>query len=173
MNWIWPVWGGPFRTPPIQHPITVGWVLLKVLETIWRLFLVVVVAVALAVGGAFALGLVESAQMEARERSITKAAASIAQRAGRCAKLQIDPGPGANRIRITVQFEVDRSGALTAAPKAVRNTGIDSENAKFEKIVADQAVDTIAKCAPYDGLPDSLYDDANTAKIVMRYKLAD
>lgn len=50
MNWISRIWGGPFRTPPLQHPITVGWVLLKLLETIWRLLLIVVILAAL-VGG--------------------------------------------------------------------------------------------------------------------------
>lgn len=43
------VWGGPFKTPPLQHPITVGWVLLKLFETMWRLFLMLV-AIAAAVG---------------------------------------------------------------------------------------------------------------------------
>lgn len=50
MNWISRIWGGPFRTPPLQHPITVGWVLLKLFETIWRLLLIVVI-VAVLVGG--------------------------------------------------------------------------------------------------------------------------
>jgi hypothetical protein len=51
MNWVSRVWGGPFRTPPLQHPITVGWVLLKLLETIWRVFLLALVAIALLIGG--------------------------------------------------------------------------------------------------------------------------
>lgn len=50
MSWASRVWGGPFRTPPLQHPITVGWVLLKILETIWRLVLVIAL-VAAAIGG--------------------------------------------------------------------------------------------------------------------------
>ena len=50
MRWLARVWGGPFKTPPLQQPITVGWVLLKLLETIWRLFLVVFIVAALAGG---------------------------------------------------------------------------------------------------------------------------
>lgn len=46
MSWVSSVWGGPFKTPSLQHPITVGWVLLKLFETIWRLFLIVAAAAA-------------------------------------------------------------------------------------------------------------------------------
>lgn len=41
------IWNGPFKAPAIQHPITVGWVLLKILETVWRLVLIVVLLAAL------------------------------------------------------------------------------------------------------------------------------
>jgi hypothetical protein len=52
MGWPRKVWDGPFKTPPLAQPITVGWVLLKVFETIWRLSLVLCVVIAL-----FAIGI--------------------------------------------------------------------------------------------------------------------
>lgn len=46
MGWIRSVWDGPFKTPP-QQPVTVGWALLKLFETIWRLLLIVILLIAL------------------------------------------------------------------------------------------------------------------------------
>jgi hypothetical protein len=46
MGWIRRVWDGPFKTPP-QQPITVGWALLKLFETLWRLLLIVILLIAL------------------------------------------------------------------------------------------------------------------------------
>lgn len=48
MSWIRGVWDGPFKTPP-QEPITVGWALLKLFETLWRLLLIVIALIALVV----------------------------------------------------------------------------------------------------------------------------
>lgn len=46
MGWIRAVWDGPFKTPP-QEPITVGWALLKLFETLWRLLVIVILLIAL------------------------------------------------------------------------------------------------------------------------------
>jgi hypothetical protein len=46
MGWIHRVWDGPFKTPQ-QQPITVGWALLKLFETLWRFLLVVLLMIAL------------------------------------------------------------------------------------------------------------------------------
>jgi hypothetical protein len=45
MGWIRTIWDGPFKAPP-QETITVGWALLKLFETVWRLFLIVILLVA-------------------------------------------------------------------------------------------------------------------------------
>ena len=45
MGWIRTVWDGPFKTPQ-QQPITVGWALLKLFETVWRLLVIVVLLIA-------------------------------------------------------------------------------------------------------------------------------
>jgi hypothetical protein len=40
------IWNGPFVAPPVPAPVTVGWVLLKICETIWR-FVVAVISAAI------------------------------------------------------------------------------------------------------------------------------
>ena len=40
------VWDGPFKTPRLEQPISVGWVLLKILETVWRAVIIVLLLVA-------------------------------------------------------------------------------------------------------------------------------
>lgn len=40
------VWDGPFKTPQLEQPISVGWVLLKILETLWRAVVVLLLLIA-------------------------------------------------------------------------------------------------------------------------------
>lgn len=47
MSILGKVWGGPFKAPPMVQPVSVGWVFLKILETVWRALLVVCALVAL------------------------------------------------------------------------------------------------------------------------------
>jgi len=51
MHWLRGVWDGPFRTPPLAQPITVGWVVLKLFETLWRLLLIACILIGLAIVG--------------------------------------------------------------------------------------------------------------------------
>jgi len=44
------VWGGPFKAPPMVQPVSVGWVFLKILETVWRLFIIVCASLVLLLG---------------------------------------------------------------------------------------------------------------------------
>ena len=39
LDWLKIVWNGPFHIGPLSQPVSVGDVLLKVLETIWRAFI--------------------------------------------------------------------------------------------------------------------------------------
>lgn len=51
MGWLRKIWDGPFKTPQLAQPIAVGWVLLKLFETVWRLFLILCLLAALAIFG--------------------------------------------------------------------------------------------------------------------------
>lgn len=73
-----------------------------------------------------------------------------------CAARQPTLGPGADRIRVTVNLRLDRSGRLSRPPSLVRTSGVDEDNAKFEDLAYDQAVAVFRACSPLR-LPEELY----------------
>ena len=78
-----------------------------------------------------------------------------------CADRQINPGPGASKIKVKLHLVLSRAGGLTRAPDVVSTSGVDDDNAKFEERVKDLAVATFKGCAPLSGLPQELYQTAN------------
>ena len=90
-----------------------------------------------------------------------------------CANRQVDPGPGANRIRVTLNVRLNRSGRLNGPPRVVRTTGVDDENSRYEERVKDLAVAAYTGCAPLTGLPPDLYKTAKGgwSNINMTYRL--
>ncbi|HEU0310543.1 MAG TPA: hypothetical protein VFR36_04925 [Sphingomicrobium sp.] len=90
-----------------------------------------------------------------------------------CADRQVDPGPGANRIRVTLNIRLAKSGRLIGAPQVVRTSGIDDENARYEERVKDLAVAAYRGCAPLTGLPPELYQtpQGGWSNINMTYRL--
>ncbi|MCM8558420.1 hypothetical protein [Sphingomicrobium sediminis] len=84
-------------------------------------------------------------------------AAVIQRQVQPCANRQIDPGPGANRIRVVMQLNLTRDGRLSRTPRVVRTEGVTPDNARYEQRVRDLAVAAYQGCAPYDGLPPELY----------------
>jgi hypothetical protein len=73
-----------------------------------------------------------------------------------CAARQSTLGPGADRIRVTVNLRLDRSGRLSRPPALVRTSGVDEDNARFEDLAYDQAVTVFRQCSPLR-LPAELY----------------
>jgi len=90
-----------------------------------------------------------------------------------CADRQVDPGPGANRIRVTLNIKLSRSGRLIGVPQVIRTTGVDDENARYEERVKDLAVAAYRGCAPLTGLPPELYQtpQGGWSNINMTYRL--
>lgn len=90
-----------------------------------------------------------------------------------CADRQVNPGPGANRIRVTLNLRLSRAGRLSRPPEVVRTTGVDDENARYEDRVKDLAVAAYVGCAPLAGLPPELYQTAQGgwSNINMTYRL--
>jgi hypothetical protein len=90
-----------------------------------------------------------------------------------CADRQVDPGPGANRIRVTLNIKLTKSGRLIGAPQVVRTSGVDDENARYEERVKDLAVAAYRGCAPLTGLPPELYQtpQGGWSNINMTYRL--
>jgi hypothetical protein len=90
-----------------------------------------------------------------------------------CADRQVDPGPGANRIRVTLNLKLSKSGRLRGSPSVVRTSGVDDENARYEERVKDLAVAAYTGCSPLTGLPSDLYQtpQGGWSNINMTYRL--
>ena len=78
-----------------------------------------------------------------------------------CADRQVNPGPGASRIKAKLHLVLNRSGRLTSPPQVIGTSGVDDDNSRYEERVKDLAVSIISGCAPLTGLPQNLYQTAN------------
>lgn len=99
--------------------------------------------------------------------------AAIRRQVQPCANRQVNPGPGASRIKVRLQLRLNRDGSLATAPRVVSASGVDDENSRYEKRVADLAIAAYTGCAPMRGLPDELYRTAKGgwSNIAIIYKL--
>ncbi|KQU47296.1 cell envelope biogenesis protein TolA [Sphingomonas sp. Leaf339] len=89
-----------------------------------------------------------------------------------CANRQVNPGPGAERIRVAINLRLNRDGTLAGRPRVVGHTGVDDENQRYVDRVDDLAIATFTGCSPLRGLPDELYDVQNGwSNFTLRYKL--
>jgi outer membrane biosynthesis protein TonB len=99
-------------------------------------------------------------------------AAAIARQVQPCADRQVNPGPGAERIRTAINLRLNRDGSLAAPPRVIGQTGIDDENRRYAARVADLAIATFVGCAPLRGLPQELYDvPRGWSNFTMNYSL--
>ena len=83
--------------------------------------------------------------------------AAIKRQIQPCANRQVNPGPGANQIRVKLNLRLNRDGSLARMPAVVDTTGVTAENARYEDRVTDLAIAAYKGCAPLHGLPDDLY----------------
>ena len=89
-----------------------------------------------------------------------------------CADRQVKPGPGAERIIVTIRLRLNRDGSLSANPQVTGHSGVDAENNRYQDRVDDNAIATFKGCAPLRGLPAELYDVPNGwSNFSLRYKL--
>lgn len=90
-----------------------------------------------------------------------------------CADRQVNPGPGASRIVVTIRLRLNRDGTLIGRPTvAEAHGGVDDENRRYVDAVDRNAVATFMGCAPLRGLPPELYDVPRGWKTFsLRYKL--
>ena len=119
-------------------------------------------------GDDFLKGIKESVSDSPKPAAATfsaSAVAGIAQAIRRqvqpCANRQVNPGPGSNRIRVTLHLRLSRGGRLVTPPEVVRVQGVNDENERYVDRVKDLAVATFVGCAPLTGLPPELYKTAN------------
>lgn len=96
----------------------------------------------------------------------------IKQQIQPCADRQVNPGPGAERIRVTMRLRINRDGTLAARPTIEGHDGVDADNARYQRQVDDRAIASFMGCQPLRGLPPDLYDVPNGwNNFLYRYKL--
>jgi len=97
---------------------------------------------------------------------------AIARQIQPCADRQIYPGPGSERIITPIILSLNRDGSLKARPRVGEQRGLDDENSRYARRVADLAVNAFVSCAPLRGLPLELYDvPRGWANFTMNYRL--
>ncbi|MDB5692101.1 MAG: cell envelope biosis protein TolA [Alphaproteobacteria bacterium] len=99
--------------------------------------------------------------------------AAIKRQIQPCANRQVNPGPGANQIRVRLNLRLNRDGSLARTPNVVGTSGVTTENGRYEDRVKDLAVAAYVGCAPLRGLPDELYQTpkGGWGNINMNYNL--
>ena len=100
-------------------------------------------------------------------------AASIKRQIQPCADQQPFIGDGANRIQLSLNLRLDRSGRLLGPPTLVGSpSGVDDDNSRYVDIVKDQARRVFAACTPLR-LPAELYQtpSGGWGNITIRYKV--
>lgn len=99
--------------------------------------------------------------------------AAIKRQIQPCANRQVNPGPGANEIKVTLNVRLNRDGSLVGTPRVVRTAGVTSENSRYEDRVRDLAVAAYVGCSPLHDLPEDLYQTpkGGWSNINMTYNL--
>ncbi|HEY1604013.1 MAG TPA: cell envelope biogenesis protein TolA [Allosphingosinicella sp.] len=99
--------------------------------------------------------------------------AAIQRQVQPCANRQVNPGPGANQIKVKLNLRLNRDGSLAQKPTVVNTAGLTSENARYEDRVKDLAIAAYVGCSPLRDLPEDLYQTpkGGWANFNMTYKL--
>ncbi len=69
----------------------------------------------------------------------------------------VNPGPGAERIRVTLRLHYNRDGTLAAPPEIQGHSGVDAGNAGYLTRLDDQLTTVFRNC-PLRDMPPALYD---------------
>jgi outer membrane biosynthesis protein TonB len=99
--------------------------------------------------------------------------AAIQRQIQPCANRQVNPGPGADTIRVKLHLRLNRDGSLAQTPRVVGTSGVSGENSRYEDRVKDLAIAAYIGCSPLQGLPAELYQTpkGGWGDINMNYKL--
>ncbi|HEX5183837.1 MAG TPA: cell envelope biogenesis protein TolA [Allosphingosinicella sp.] len=100
-------------------------------------------------------------------------AAAIQRQIQPCANRQVNPGPGADQIKVALHLRLNRDGSLAQKPTVLGTTGVTAGNSRYEDRVKDLAIAAYVGCAPLRDLPDNLYQtpQGGWSSIKMTYKL--
>lgn len=92
------------------------------------------------------------------EKAVADIGAAIKRQVQPCADRQVKPGPGVERIQVTVRLRLNKNGSLAGRPVVAGVSGDDDENSRYLERVKEMAVASFIGCAPLKGLPAELYD---------------
>ena len=108
-------------------------------------------------------------------QSLASIQAAIQRQIQPCANRQVNPGPGANRIKVRLNIRLNRNGTLARRPTVMSTSGVTDENARYEERVKDLAIASYTGCSPLKGLPEDLYSTpkGGWSNLVMNYSLPD
>ncbi len=81
------------------------------------------------------------------------------------------PGPGSNLIISKLRLQMRPDGSFAARPELRGQSGINAENQRYARRVAELAASAMTACAPYE-LPEALYE-GGWKDIIINYKLPD
>lgn len=90
-----------------------------------------------------------------------------------CANRQVNPGPGANEIVVTLNIRLNRDGSLAGRPRVMGTRGVNDGNSRYEDRVKDLAIASYVGCSPLRGLPEDLYQTpkGGWSNLAMTYRL--
>lgn len=66
--------------------------------------------------------------------------------------------PEPEKLRVVLEFELNRDGTLVSAPRVENALQINLSGNQFWKVAEREAIAAVVKCAPYDFLPLDQYD---------------
>lgn len=101
-------------------------------------------------------------------------AAAIRRQIQPCVAHQAKPGPGAERIVVTLALHLNRDGSLATAPEVVGSpSGVDDQNRPYVGPVVEGAIAAFKQCSPFRGLPPDHYGGTGGwSSFRTRYKLS-
>ncbi len=92
-----------------------------------------------------------SGELTATETALVKAAMQ------KCWK-PLDGAPNPEKLRVEVNFRLNRDGTLVASPKVLNSTQIALSGNRFWKVAEQNAIRAVVECQPYDFLPGDRYE---------------
>jgi len=98
-------------------------------------------------------------QVGAGDRLAASDVAKMKAAVGRCWSVTALAGaPDANRLVVLLQFELNRDGTLSGAPRVANAMQINMSGNRFWKVAEQTAIRALVSCQPYDFLSADRYE---------------
>lgn len=112
-----------------------------------------------------------NASSEAIHTQAVEIATLVLRQVRPCVQQVVNPGPGAERIRVTLHLHYNRDGTLAATPEILGHSGVDAGNAAYVARLDDQLATVFRNC-PLRDMPPALYAaPAGWSDFILRFRL--